>query len=456
MKKRTILLNSLTILLCIVTCVGVTFAFFADSVINSQNKVQAGTLNVDFKLLDKDKTAADDAWSSVKEDNTPIFGEDVLWEPGYTDVKVLKVENNGSLAIKWEARIVLRGELSKLANVINVYLHSFAEGEDVAYPSRRGDLANWGTPTTLNNYVDVNAQDFNNVLLGGDLAPEKSACFAIALQMDPEAGNEYQGLELGYFDIQIVATQLAEEGDFFGTDYDNNAELPCTHEKTKVVVVEEATLEKNGIEQIVCTLCNTTLAEEATVYFTKTLTYELVTNDLNGDYYKVLNDDNCTDAIIVIPESIDGIPVKEIYNGAFSSNKNITSVTIPDSVTAILDDAFDGCTSLQSVLFGENSKLMSIAGGAFAQCENLKELELPNGLTTIGSGAFFKSGLTSITIPVSVKTIADQAFLSAKNLNEIYYEGNVAQWNAISKGSRWNASIPARIVKCCDDIVNLS
>ncbi|MCQ2312722.1 MAG: leucine-rich repeat domain-containing protein, partial [Paludibacteraceae bacterium] len=68
--------------------------------------------------------------------------------------------------------------------------------------------------------------------------------------------------------------------------------------------------------------------------------------------------------------------------------------------------------------------------GAFAWCDGLKSVKIPNSVTTIGDGAFFVcSGLKSVTIPNSVTTIGERAFY---NVNNIVYEG-------AATGSPWGA-----------------
>jgi predicted ribosomally synthesized peptide with SipW-like signal peptide len=89
--------------------IGSTYAWFTDSVSSTGNKIMAGTLKVDLELLD----AKSGEWSSIKESKLPLFNYD-KWEPGYVDTKVLKVENEGSLALRWAAKLYTEDDLSIL------------------------------------------------------------------------------------------------------------------------------------------------------------------------------------------------------------------------------------------------------------------------------------------------------------------------------------------------------
>ena len=84
---------------------------------------------------------------------------------------------------------------------------------------------------------------------------------------------------------------------------------------------------------------------------------------------------------------------------AFCDSTNLTSITIPDSVTSIDDNAFEGCTKLTSVTFGENSQLISIGSCAFVDCTSLTSITIPAGVTSIDGGAFIDcTSLESITV----------------------------------------------------------
>ena len=75
---------------------------------------------------------------------------------------------------------------------------------------------------------------------------------------------------------------------------------------------------------------------------------------------------------------------------------DLTSVTIPDSVTSIGYRAFAGCQSLTSVTIGNG--VTSIGRGAFEYCSGLTSVTIPDSVTSIGETAFGScSGLTSVT-----------------------------------------------------------
>ncbi len=70
------------------------------------------------------------------------------------------------------------------------------------------------------------------------------------------------------------------------------------------------------------------------------------------------------------------------------------SVTIPEGVTSIGEDAFRGCSALTEVNFGADSQLTSIGRRAFEYCSNLTSITIPASVTLIGAYAF--DGCTSL------------------------------------------------------------
>lgn len=163
-----------------------------------------------------------------------------------------------------------------------------------------------------------------------------------------------------------------------------------------------------------------------------------------------------SDTVVVIPSKINGVTVETIGHGAFEKSA-VTSVTIPDSVTAILDrafancyqltnisipnsvtsigfSAFEHCTSLQSITLP--SSLRNISMFLFRNCSQLTTIHIPDSVLSIQDYAFGNcTSLETIRIPVSVTSIEKGAFDGCPSSMTVTYSGSKTQWDAISKGS---------------------
>lgn len=141
---------------------------------------------------------------------------------------------------------------------------------------------------------------------------------------------------------------------------------------------------------------------------------------------------NGTAADVTIPSRYKGKPVTTIGHAAFF-NSAVTSVTIPDSVTSISDEAFINCPKLTNISIPNS--VTYIGFSAFSSCTSLKSITLPSSLSFI-SGALFLgcSQLTTIHIPVSVTSIGNNAFADCPSLMTVTYPGSKTQWDDITKG----------------------
>ena len=113
-----------------------------------------------------------------------------------------------------------------------------------------------------------------------------------------------------------------------------------------------------------------------------------------------------------------GSSVTSIGEHAFWWCTGLTEITIPDSVTSIGDDAFSYCKGLTSVTIGNS--VTSTGDGAFSYCTALTSITIPDSVTSIGDCAFRDcTALTSITIPDSVTSIGDGAFYNCMGLTTV-------------------------------------
>ena len=101
-----------------------------------------------------------------------------------------------------------------------------------------------------------------------------------------------------------------------------------------------------------------------------------------------------------------------------SFSESIQTVLLPDGLTSIGSYAFYNCTGLTSVTIPDG--VTSIGDRAFSNCAGLTSMTIPDSVTSIGDGVFSGcSGLTSVTIPDSVTSIGNYAFSSCTGLTSV-------------------------------------
>ena len=331
--KRALLLSALSLLMCVSMLIGSTFAWFTDSVTSAGNKIQAGTLKIDLELL------TDEGFKSIKESKTALFNYD-KWEPGYTEVKVLKVENEGNLALKWVAKFTSETELSELANVIDVYV--LPSATELTMPTGR-DLTGYTKVGTVAQFVNTIEETTKGILLPKDDEGKGGVAYlGIALKMQETAGNDYQGLSLGgEFDITIFATQYTYESDSFGPDYDNGAYIPVAPEaipdntadglelegsKESKVKVNVPAAVLNGLDEEVTSL---TVAASAPVIDTANKTVSFPTIELQDQNGKEvdLSDANAKVTVTLSVNNVfaEGEQVEVYHDGAFVTYATVTN-----------------------------------------------------------------------------------------------------------------------------------
>ena len=141
-------------------------------------------------------------------------------------------------------------------------------------------------------------------------------------------------------------------------------------------------------------------------------TCKVFKNQGEGEFYsaQVFNIDEGWDGVLSIPDVVDksesdkGYKVIEISNGAFL-----------------------GCTSIKSLVIGNN--VLTIGVHSFSGCENLESLTIGDKVKTIDDSAFRSCKLlSSIRIPASVESVGKYAFCNCGNLLSIYIENGNTEW----------------------------
>lgn len=128
----------------------------------------------------------------------------------------------------------------------------------------------------------------------------------------------------------------------------------------------------------------------------------------------------CTsdNAAITVPASLAGIPVTSLTAHAFSSCANMTTLTLPDTLTAICGEAFRQCTKLESVNIPSSVK--AIGNSAFQGCTALKSIVLPASVATVGERAFYNcTALTSLTVSGASTVLNSHAFNGCSALSNV-------------------------------------
>ena len=162
-----------------------------------------------------------------------------------------------------------------------------------------------------------------------------------------------------------------------------------------------------------------------------------------------------TSGALVIPEKLGGFPVGRIDEAAFRYCTKLTSVTIPSTVTSIKGNPFSGCREIESFIVVPDNPNFKSVNGLLCTRDGKKviagvkgDLEIPEGVDTIGESAFYAYwSLKSVKIPASVKTIGPLAFYNSGLTSVVIPNGVVTIGNS-AFGDCWqltSAEIPASV-----------
>ena len=221
--KRALLVSALSIVMCLAMLIGTTFAWFTDTASTGLNKIQAG--NLDVKLSYKDGETFKEVDTETK-----LFGNDGLWEPGHVEYAVLKVENAGTLALKYKLGINIVSEKGS----VNVNGDSFNLSDYIRFAVIEDDLTKTDSFDRANlveeaEGAEIDLKDYSKE--GTLLAKSEGNVVTLVVWMPTNVGNDAnyktgeEAPEIN-FGINVVATQFEHEEDSFGNDYDKDAQFP--------------------------------------------------------------------------------------------------------------------------------------------------------------------------------------------------------------------------------------
>lgn len=197
--KQVLITSISSLLLCCLTFLGTTYAWFTDSVTSGVNTIQAGSLQVDLVNENNESIVGKQAVFHMTDGST-----DLIMEPGMTFVSdPMYVANQGNLALMFQIKV---------------------DAEEATQTSDGKTLLDVITFTVNGQPLDA----YEGVILpaGQSGSTGRSEQLQIEGHMPKTVGNEYQGLTIGRFQITVVAKQYGYESDGFGTDYDQEAQFP--------------------------------------------------------------------------------------------------------------------------------------------------------------------------------------------------------------------------------------
>lgn len=197
--------------------------------------------------------------------------------------------------------------------------------------------------------------------------------------------------------------------------------------------IEKWCFESTALESVNLSNTEITIMTDGVFFDNTSLTSITLPKGLEAFWDNAFN--NCTSLNnIEIPSTVKGI-YNTVFYGCKSltnvtlnegcttlghhvfKNSNLATVTFPKTLNSIGEYAFEN-TKLNTVdLF--NTKITSLPEGCFYDCEQLSDVKLPIGFTSIGKNAFYKSKIASITFPPSLQKIDDYAFQNAQLANVV-------------------------------------
>jgi len=384
-----LLTSSISLLLCFAMLLGTTFAWFTDSAATGSNVITSGNLDVEVQY-----TLDGENWANL--DGAKDLFQKGLWEPGHTEVVALKIENKGSLALKYAANM----------NIVSETIGKTKDGADIK-------LSDILTVSTLVQQAN-DAMGVGDITLGlafdgeNSVAYENTAAFKdanvlrkdvqlfsgdshymiVKVDMAETVGNEanHNGTDIPAinFGINVLATQFTYENDSFGNQYDKDASLD------DVKIEKNITLSENTAE---------TFEVDATEFVTLDMNDQTLSNTLvNNGIVAVSN------GTISTPDNATGAAAVGFKNNGDATLTDVSMTT--GSASDYGNILYAGSTTVY-----ENVEVVS-RGGAVAIVD--------------GAKATFNSGSVYVD---SASTSGRYLFYVVGNGSELTINGGTFSWD---------------------------
>lgn len=447
--KKQLGLSFLSLLLCVSMLIGTTFAWFTDSVSSGISRIIAGNLDVEMYWAEH----FDGPWYNAEDpEHAILFGEDELWEPGYTSVRYIKIVNAGSLALKYRLGVEAAGEVGALADVIDVKYIPEGMAAGLETRSDFSALPTFGNlRTVLAGFTNSSENAPTGMILpagetsGGDAFVGETVC-ALALHMQEEAGNEYKKASVGAgFYVTVTATQIEYESDSFDSYYDEDLSFPALNLPKSISapvelddnceVKEETSLQGEG--DVSAVVPAGTKLEEGTTQAVLTVT-------------KVSSNGNISASDTVISQTLDvhldGVaadndkPILVTVQHALPANMNSGAIALYHK-EGDSQNLMTGKSSADAVTEHNDYYYNSTTGDVIMALAHFSEIEFQLDTANSWNGGVadgFASGSGTEDDPYLINTVDQLAYFSETVNEGIDYNGEFVKLGANLAINTWD------------------
>lgn len=401
--KQALVASVVSMAMCCALLLGTTFAWFTDSVTNTGNEIEAGTLSIQLNGED----------SGGK---TLFSSNDFLWEPGRSKTARVELANTGSLWLKYTIRFSdvqvtpnAQYPYADITDVLDVYKVPKTEGvaaTDLDDSTRLGTVKQLMTAGTLETPEGVLAPSGES----NQSVDDKDA-FTLVIKMQESAGNEYQGAA-ATFDVVVNATQYTYEKDGFGSNqYDAGAVYD--EEETTATQVD-------GIEDFGELSVNTSTGTSLDEYLCR------------GGKYALTQDVTISNTVYFLADTVidlQGHTLKKEYGGNLCALAENVTVEFINGKVEVLSSAKQGVVNYGDFWYQVNYY-------DYDQTVNLNfkgvTIQVPEDAEFAALKGYARTQEGSVTLNISGAAFAGGAVESFKDSDRVTRNYTDCTWNGTS------------------------